>query len=412
MTRSPAAAATRKLAATTRKLPATTRKLAATTRGLAAAICLLLGVAGCTLGHQAQATSRVTFTEPTAGSVLVAAVDGPAAGPSLARLIAATARPGEDVDVLEAGATAAVLAAATSPPPARTTAPGRPAPPGGGATPFQQAEYHRSLARWKGEAASAKLAVTARTDAALAAWTSALDIAGKVGRLPGPARPAGSLASESGAVASALAGLGEAAGASFGGRRVVVLYASSLDGAPPPGELSGDDVIVVTSFLPSAAAISSAQASLLAAGATRASILGPESTPAQLAQLVALGLSQKVVTETLSGAALFANDSAQLTPGATRVLAPVIAPLRQPGATAVINGYASTPGSSQANYLLSYARAAAVAAFLEAHGIPASSLDIIGHGATGLVAAGSSGANRRVVVVIAEPAAPGRRMIR
>jgi len=379
---------------------------AAATRGLAAAICLALGVSGCTLSRQAQATSRVTFTDPAADSVLVAVVPGPAAGPSLARLVAATARPGEDVDVLAAGATAAVLAAATSAPPARATAPGRPAPPGGGATPFQQAEYRHSLARWQGEVAGARRSVAARTGAALAAWASGLDIAAKVSRLPGPGGPAASLAGECGAATSALAGLGEAAGASFGDRRVVLLYAPSLDGAPPPGELNGDDVIAVTSFLPSAAAISSAQASLLAAGAARASILGPESTPAQLARLVTLGLSQKVITETLSGAALFANNSAQLTRGAARVLTPLIAPLQEAGASAVINGYASTPGSSEANYLLSYARAAAVAGFLQARGIPASSLDVVGHGATDLVAAGPSAANRRVVVVIEDPAAP------
>jgi outer membrane protein OmpA-like peptidoglycan-associated protein len=379
---------------------------AAATRGLAAAICLLLGVSGCTLNRQAQTTSRVTFTEPAVSSAFVAVVDGPAAGPSLARLVAETARPGEDVDVLRAGTAAAVLAAASAPAPARTTAPGRPVAPGGGATPFQQAEYHHSLTHWRAEVTSARQAVTTRTDASLAAWARALDIAGKVSRLPAPARPPGSLAGECGAAASALAGLGETGGASFGGRRVVLLYAPSLGGALLPGELSGDDVIVVTSFLPSAAAVSSAQASLLAAGAARASILGPESTPAQLAQLVTLGLSQKVVTETLSGAALFANDSAQLTPGAARVLTPLIAPLRDAGAAAVINGYASTPGSSEVNYLLSYARAAAVAGFLEAHGIPASSLDVAGHGATDLVAAGPSAANRRVVVVIEEPAAP------
>jgi outer membrane protein OmpA-like peptidoglycan-associated protein len=163
--------------------------------------------------------------------------------------------------------------------------------------------------------------------------------------------------------------------------------------------------IVVTPFLPSAAEIGAAQARLLGSGAARASILGPESTTAQLWQLVTIGLSQKVVTDTLSGPALFANNSARLTPGAARVLAPLIAPLQEAGAAAVINGYASTPGSSQANYLLSYARAAAVAGFLEARGIPASSLEIIGHGATDLVAAGPSGANRRVVVVIEEPVA-------
>jgi outer membrane protein OmpA-like peptidoglycan-associated protein len=379
---------------------------AARTCTLVSLVCLLLGVSGCTLGARNQTNSRLTVTQRIVHSALVAVVSGAMAGPSLARLIAATARPGEDIDILRAGPTATVLAAASSPPPARVVVPGRPAAPGAGATSFQQAGYRRSLTRWQGEVTRAKKAVAARTHAALAAWVSALGIARKVSRLPRPARPRGSLAEQCAIAASALAGLDEAAGASFGGRRVVLLYALSLGGILPAGELTGDDMIVVTTFLPSAATVSAAQASILAAGAARASILGPESTAAQLSQLVTLGLSQKVVTETLSGPALFANDSAQLAPGAARVLTPLIAPLREAGAAAVINGYASTPGSRKANYFLSYARAAAVAAFLEAHGIPASSLDIVGHGASDLVAAGPSGANRRVVVVIEEPAAP------
>jgi len=44
-----------------------------------------------------------------------------------------------------------------------------------------------------------------------------------------------------------------------------------------------------------------------------------------------------------------------------------------------------------------------VASFFEARGIPATSLIIVGHGASDLVAAGSSGLNRRVTVVIEKP---------
>jgi outer membrane protein OmpA-like peptidoglycan-associated protein len=256
--------------------------------------------------------------------------------------------------------------------------------------------------------ASARRAVAARTRAHLTAWIRGLGIAASVAR-SGPAadsdRPA-TVADESAVAANTLAGLNQAAGAGFGDRRVVLLYAPSLAGIIPPGELTGADVIVMTAAVPTAAAVGAAQASLLAAGASRAAILGPDNTAGQLAQLVAAGLSQKsTVTETLSGPALFANDSARLAPAAGRALTPLIAPLRQPGAAAVINGYASTPGTSQANYLLSYSRAEAVADFLEAGGVPASALVLVGHGASDLVAAGSSGANRRVVVVIEEPAA-------
>ena len=69
----------------------------------------------------------------------------------------------------------------------------------------------------------------------------------------------------------------------------------------------------------------------------------------------------------------------------------------------MINGFASTTGSAAANYTLSYARAAAVATFFETHGVAASSLIIVGHGASDPVAPGSSGDNRRVTVVIQAP---------
>lgn len=369
---------------------------------LATAICLLLGVSGCTVGARPHTASSIIITEAVVPSAFVAVVSSPSVAPSMAGLVAATARPGEHLDILGAGLTATVLAAASSPPPARAVLSGEPAAPGPGATPFQQAEYQRSLASWQRDVANAKETVATQTHATLAAWASALSITRKVSHLRGSA---GDLASECTNAADVLAGLNETSGASFGGRRVVLIYSPNLDGSPPPGELTGDDVIVVTSFLPSAATVSAAQANLLAAGATQASILGPEFTPTQVSQLVRIGLSQKPVTDVLSGPALFPNNSAQLGPGAAHVLIPLIEPLQVTGAAAVINGYASSPGTPATNYQLSYARANAVAAFLEAHGVPASSLAIVGHGSNDLVADGPSGANRRVVVVIEEPMA-------
>ena len=199
-----------------------------------------------------------------------------------------------------------------------------------------------------------------------------------------------------------MAGLAEA-GSHVGSRCVVVLYAASLSGSPSAGRLSGNNVIVITPVVPTAAAVSAAQAELLGAGASRAAVLGPEATPAQVYHLITAGLSQQAVTGTLSGQALFPNDSTALLPGATHVLAPLLALLRRPGATAVVNGYASATGSMSRNNTLSQARAAAVAAFFEAHGVSPSALLVAGHGATDLVAPGPSAANRRVVVVIDEP---------
>jgi outer membrane protein OmpA-like peptidoglycan-associated protein len=199
-----------------------------------------------------------------------------------------------------------------------------------------------------------------------------------------------------------LSGLVDQAGARFSGR-VLMLAVSSLDGLPPVGELGGADVLVLTPFVPRAGAAAAAQQNLIAAGAARAAVLGPEAIPAELDQIVTDGLGLQQVTETVSGPALFANDSTVLRPAAARVLAPLVARLERPGVTAVVNGYASAPGSAGHNQQLSENRAAAVAGYLEAHGVSAAALFVVGHGASNFVAPGSSGDNRRVVVVIEQP---------
>ena len=78
--------------------------------------------------------------------------------------------------------------------------------------------------------------------------------------------------------------MNEEAGNPFGDRRVIVLFTSGLNGPLPAGELTGDDVIAVTSSLPTAAAASAAQAELLAGPqAAQAAVIGPEVTAAQFA---------------------------------------------------------------------------------------------------------------------------------
>jgi len=375
----------------------------------AAAAALASLLAGCAPGRAGHpGDPPVRLTEQVAPSAFVAVVPGTAVSgvaAALSRIVAATARPGEDVEIVRAGTRPRVLVAAQSPHPATVIVPGKPAAPGGGATDYQRARYGSSLERWHGEVAAGKREVTARTDAATSAWASGLGIEAKVSSAAPSGKDPGDLAGECADAVGALVGLEQMAGGSFGTRRVIMAYTADLGGVPPAGELAGADVIVVTSFLPSAAAVSAAQAGLLRAGAAWASVLGPEATNAQLARLVSAGLSQAVPPETVSGAVLFANDSSAMPPGAASVLSPLLSPLRSPGAIAVISGYASTPGSTLTNYRLSYARASAVAGFFEARGIPASSLVIVGHGAGDLVAPGPSPANRRVTVVIEE--APG-----
>ena len=334
---------------------------------------------------------------------MLVVVTGPVSTePLIRQVITATARPREDLRVLRSGGQARPLAAADSPAPATVVVPGRPAAPGPGASSFQQSQYQHALARWRGQVAAGRRSVATRTKAAVARWIRSLRLPATLAAPAGQGqRPAG-LPRDCALAASTVSGLVNQAGSRFKGR-VVLLSVASLSGIPARGELDGDDVIVVTSYVPGAAAASAAQLDLLDAGASLAAVLGPEVTPAQLDHLVSESLSGHVVSQAHSGQALFANNSAVLRPAAARVLAPIVSDLRHAGATAVVNGFASTPGGRQHNQILSQHRAWVVARYFEARGVPRSSLIAVGHGASNLVAPGSSGDNRRVVVVIEEP---------
>jgi outer membrane protein OmpA-like peptidoglycan-associated protein len=361
-----------------------------------AAMTVACGPAGLFSTVAAPATGPpVHRTEHVAPSAFMIVADGTVTGPGLFRTVNATARPDETLEILQAGVRRRIVVASVSPAPVTVIVPGKPAPPGRGASSYQVASYEKHLRMWQGMVTSGGRSAAIRTRAAVAQWTRGLQIPDHVGG-------SGSLTGESAVAASAVAGLGEA-GDRFGTRSVLLIYAAHLDGALPTGELAGDDVIVSTSFLPSTAVASAAQANLLRAGAARAAVLGPEETASQLDKLIAVGLSRKPITESLSGSVLFANDSAVLLPGAASVLSPLLALLGRPGASGVVNGYASTPGSARRNYRLSLARAVAVARFFEAHGISASSLLAVGQGASRLAGPGPSGANRRVVITIEEP---------
>lgn len=375
----------------------------------------VLLVAGCGLtsvgGHLGGPGSgpEVTITQQASSSALIAVLAGPASGPALARLVAATARPSEDLRILAAGTPGEPVIAADAPAPAQKVIPGPPMAPAGGQTSYQSAQYAAKLKAWQARRAAEVQAVAALTREKLSAWLSGLSTPQRLGRLADPPAAQGSLAAESAAAASTMAGLQEEAGSAFGTRRVVVLFPGSLSGTLPPGELTGDDVIVATGYLPTAAAASSAQAELLGAGAAEATVVGPEVTAEQFAALVSAGLSSReAARDTLSTPVLFGNGSAALDTTAASQLSRLLTRLTAAGTTVVINGYASAPGSARANYLLSYQRAARVAGFLEANGVPASSLIIVGHGATSQFDAGSPDANRRVLVVTEQSASPSR----
>jgi outer membrane protein OmpA-like peptidoglycan-associated protein len=374
---------------------------------VAGVIVLVAATAGChvILGAPAaeQATTAPTTLTLEAIPSMLVAVTGPARLRRLiSQVVTATARPREDLDILQIRPRRALIAS-TAPAPAVVAAPGKPTILGRGASSYQEGQYRDALKRWRVQVAAARHSMTVRTRAAVLRWAHSLRVPAALAASSDV--PGISLSEACDVATSAVSGLVNQAGRHVGSRRIVLLAVSSLAGKPPTGELDGDDVIVLTSYLPSAAAASAAQVNLLAAGARRASVLGPEATGAQVDQIVSEGLSEDTVTEALSGRALFANDSAQLLRSAAAVLSPLIGPLRRPGASAVINGYASATGGRQHNRVLSFRRASAVAAFLQARGVSQAALFVVGHGATNFVASGSSADNRRVVVVIQE--APG-----
>lgn len=360
--------------------------------------CAPLGIGG--PAARPSAGPPVTITGQAAPSALVAVLNGDASGSSFSGLVTATARPREDLTVLQAGTPPRSVLSSAAPAPAVVTVAGRPAAPGKGATSYLLAQYASRLKHWRAAVATGRQAEAARTRDALSGWLRGLGLRDRAGRLADPPAPASSLAAESTAAASALAGLEEEAGNVFGRRRVLVLYTSNLVGRPPAGQLAGDTVLVVTPFLPTAAAASAAQADLLAAGAAEAAVVGPEVTRSQLAALVAATLSQGARHDFVSAPVLFANASAALSPKTAAQLTALLPRLRRAGVTAVINGFASATGGAEMNYTLSYRRAAAVAAFFQARAVPATSLIIVGHGAGDPVASGGSSLNRRVTVVV------------
>ena len=384
-----------------------TRSAAAAAVTVATAV--TLATAGCGPGMfdpvpPAAAAHPVVLTEHVSASVLVAVTNTGGADGPLFQALAATARPQEHLDIVRTSGKTRTLVASVAPPPATVEIAAKPAAPLAGSTSFQEASYQRQLRHWEEEDAAGQHAVTVLTAQATTAWVRPL-----LARAAAPAQPDDaatpantSLTAECGLATSVLLGLVDQAGARFSGR-VLVLAVGSLEGLPPAGELDGDDVLVLTPFVPSAAAAAAAQQNLIAAGAARAAVLGPEATPSELDQIVTDGLGLRQVIETVSGQALFANDSAVLLPAAAQMLAPLVARLERPGVNAVVNGYASAPGSVRHNQQLSENRAAAVAGYLEAHGVSAAALFVVGHGASNFVAPGPSGDNRRVVVVIEEP---------
>jgi hypothetical protein len=218
---------------------------------------------------------------------------------------------------MQAGTSTTTIVAADSPDPATIVVPGPPTAPHSGQTAYQSAQHARKLKAWQAKRAAEVQAEAAKTRGQVSAWLDGLQIAQKIRQRADPPADGGSLAAESAVAASAQIGLVEGTGHVFGSRRVIVLFCNELRGALPAGELTGDNVIAVTSYLPTAADASVAQAALPGAGAAQAAVLGPEVTASQMAALVTIGLSQGAEPgDSISEPVLFGNDSYALSPAA------------------------------------------------------------------------------------------------
>ncbi len=117
--------------------------------GVAAAATLL---AGCNLagspGGPATGPS-VTVRQSVPRTALLAVLTRPASGPALSALLASTARPNEDIRILQAGTPARTIVASDSPAPSAVVLPGQPLAPGGG-----QTDYQMTRAAWPPRARS------------------------------------------------------------------------------------------------------------------------------------------------------------------------------------------------------------------------------------------------------------------
>ncbi len=304
-------------------------------------------------------------------------------------LVAETVRPDETVAVLESGAE--VLAAGSSPGPVSLVVPGAPRPGPSGTT-FQRAENARAATQWHEAVAAGRAELVSRETASLNGFVARLGVPANLSGPPISLAEGIALAKRA---ETSLAVVGE-----DGGHRVIVVGTADLSSAGlAANSLDGDAVIVDDPTLPSPATIQATVSALYGAGAAWAVVVDPVSVDT-LPHLVATGLATTAVTESFGANVLFANDSAALGPTATAALSHLVGQLGTSAVQAVVNAYASSTGTPQANLALSTRRGAAVAAFLATHGVAPDAIAVFAHGASDFVAPGPSPENRRVSVVL------------
>jgi outer membrane protein OmpA-like peptidoglycan-associated protein len=372
-----------------------------TATALALVVALTATVAGCTPDPGPGPQVRLA-PDPPAALAVVVAPPGTAALSGAGALLAGTAQPGEQVQVV--AGSGAVLGSGIAPgAPAMAgpvPPPGLPADP----TQFQVDSHRRAEDAFAAKLAADREALERALAGRLRSWAAAL--AGAAARAAGGRARDGSGLGPGISAASAFVASLQQAGVGIGPRRVLVIFgAGDLAGGVLPvraGSLAGTTVILAD-FGGSLRAQQEWQAGLLLAGAARAVVL----VPAADGDLIT------VTREALRGqdgpvpaVVHFGLNQASLQPAARAVLRGVAAELNTscPGAVASILGFADPLGSPARNAVLAAARAAAVQGFLVSQGVAATRLSAAGYG-TDLPAApsqpdGAQSLDRRAVVVI------------
>lgn len=376
---------------------------------VAGAATLTFVLPGCRLMPVARgpATREMALASVPA-SVLAVLMDqaSPAAVGMARELVRATARNGERL-VIMSGQGGAVLASSTAPNAPGIRVPGRPAPLPPDPTSFQKSRYARSVAQYRATLRRARATLLRHRREQLASWARSV-----------LAQVTARLANGGSADRNGVAGLNDALGAAAAvisswqqaglsdttGKAVAIIGTDGASGTTAPvlpAVLRGSTV-AVADFPGGSDEEAAWQAALMQDGAARAVLLTPPAS-GQLGTVVQEGLAG-AFADTLTSV-LFPLGKSTLRAAATPQLRHLLRLLTvtYPQATASIDGYTDdlpTPGGNQQ---LSENRAAAVQAWLVAHGVAVRRLQAVGYGDSDPIAPNTPTGqplNRRVVVVI------------
>ena len=355
-----------------------------------------------------RAAHTLSVTAPRASAlVIIVDEDSRAALQATEALVAASARPREQVILLTSRG-GAVLASSRAPASPTLQVPGPPAPPPSHPTSFQEARYRQAVRQYQGVVRRAWAALRRQQQQELATWAKSTVAKAEASPVLHSAQTA-SIGIDLGVAVSDLSSLRQA-GVGYGAPAVIAIIsvdaAIALSAPASPASLESSTV-VVDDFPGNTDEEAAWQASLVQDGAARAVILTP-ATDDQLARVVDEGLDGSV-TDTLTSV-LFGLGRYQLQAAALPQLRRLqrLLTVEYPHATASINGYTDSLPAPGGNLLLSQRRAEAVEQWLTAHGVAVGQLQAFGYGDTDPIAPDKPQGqplNRRVVVVI-DPAVP------